>query len=276
MMAPRLHFTEVEEKYCVDSGDGTTEQGVFISDPRYKAVAPMFAERVLPIVALFGPPQPKWKKLLGVAPPIPIDHQQRKLFGGHAGVVGNGRVWTALHNVFHGNHQLDKAWSQLQMLEVIPFNFLWVQDNKDPVTLSQGQWGRTDICSIRPIRYARRLPKGFRRSDRQPKVGDAVGIVVHRTWDLTQELVGVPLNTLPRPVEHLYGDTHQTAVLTGKITHVSPKTIEYNINAYKGCSGAVVFYLEDEYGSLTTNAEAVGVHAGAVGGSFNTGFRFPH
>ena len=69
----------------------------------------------------------------------------------------------------------------------------------------------------------------------------------------------------PNKLQRIFGSPGQVNVYTGRITLVGDHHIEYDINSYRGCSGAVVFLLdvnqpqsvrEGDYG------KAIAIHAG--------------
>ena len=74
------------------------------------------------------------------------------------------------------------------------------------------------------------------------------------------------VNVSDDDLRRIFGSPGNVNIYTGKITLVGDHHIEYDINSYTGCSGAVVFLLdvnqprsvrEDDYG------KAIAIHAGA-------------
>lgn len=67
----------------------------------------------------------------------------------------------------------------------------------------------------------------------------------------------------------IYGPPKTAHIYTGKITMVSEHHIEYDINSFEGCSGAVVFLLgletqpNDSGVTHDDVGKAIAVHAGA-------------
>lgn len=69
-------------------------------------------------------------------------------------------------------------------------------------------------------------------------------------------------------IKKYYGEPGRVRVniYTGDIKYVGPKHIEYSINSFTGCSGAIVFLLDkDQPASVDASdfGKAVAVHSGA-------------
>jgi hypothetical protein len=99
-------------------------------------------------------------------------------------------------------------------------------------------------------------------------VGHKISIAVFRTFQITHR------STNP---EVFYGADGQSRIYTGTVTEISAngKTFGHNINAYMGCSGAIVFLLDkdqpedlDEY----LHGWAVGIHTGGLDDNNHLGF----
>jgi hypothetical protein len=54
--------------------------------------------------------------------------------------------------------------------------------------------------------------------------------------------IDLPVNEVD--IRRIYGRSGQVNIYTGKIKYVGAKHIEYDINAFTGCAGAVVFLLD--------------------------------
>lgn len=118
-------------------------------------------------------------------------------------------------------------------------------------------------------RHFVKAPNGFRL-----RVGQKIGMAVYRTFDITHEDAKAPTNV---SLEDVYGKKLQACVYTGIVTEVSEndQTFCHSINAFEGCSGAVVFLLdqnqevqvEDEFHGM-----AVGIHVGGLDLNNNIAF----
>jgi len=68
-------------------------------------------------------------------------------------------------------------------------------------------------------------------------------------------------------LDEIYGKPNEVNIYTGEITHVGEKHIEYDINSFTSCSGAIVFLLDkDQPESVDPrldHGKAVAIHAGA-------------
>jgi hypothetical protein len=107
------------------------------------------------------------------------------------------------------------------------------------------------------------------------QVGLKIGMAVFRTFEITHEDAKAPSNV---ELEDFYGQKLQACVYTGKVTEVSAndRTFCHDINAFEGCSGAVIFVLdrnqpvhvEEQYHGM-----AVGVHVGGLDLHNNIAFK---
>ena len=78
-------------------------------------------------------------------------------------------------------------------------------------------------------------------------------------------------------LETIYGKHNQVNIYTGEILYVGPDFIEYDINSFMGCSGAVVFLLDMNQPDSLDQAnygKAIAIHSGAhpTVGDRNVGF----
>jgi hypothetical protein len=100
------------------------------------------------------------------------------------------------------------------------------------------------------------------------KVGQKIGIGVYSDTGATKTTVGNP-NVSEEELVRIYGPPKAIHIYTGKITMVSTHHIEYDINSFEGCSGAVVFLLGletqpvDSGVTLDDVGKAIAVHVGA-------------
>jgi hypothetical protein len=92
--------------------------------------------------------------------------------------------------------------------------------------------------------------------------------------------VGNP-NVSQGELNRIYGPPKKTHIYTGTITLTSTHHIEYDINAFEGCSGAVVFLLGLETQpanagvTLKDVGKVIAVHAGShLREVKNLGFKF--
>lgn len=79
-------------------------------------------------------------------------------------------------------------------------------------------------------------------------------------------------------LEKLFGPAGAITIYTGKITFVGDHHIEYSVNSFKGCSGAIVFLLNydqpEESVKKSDYGKAIAVHAGfATSLGTNLGFK---
>ena len=106
------------------------------------------------------------------------------------------------------------------------------------------------------------------RVDYRFQVGQKIGMAVYRDFVVTAEDAGRPRNTLSvYDLRSIYGRENRVNVYTGQITHVSPdgKAFEHNVNTFAGCSGAVVFLLDEGQPDSVDPSDygkAVAIHAG--------------
>lgn len=97
------------------------------------------------------------------------------------------------------------------------------------------------------------------------KVGIAVLNILAPTRKTASHDPSVPLDLKPGQLKEIYGAEMVAKVYTGKITVVGEHHIEYDINSFEGCSGAIVFLLdEDQHESVSKEdyGGAIAVHAG--------------
>ena len=101
------------------------------------------------------------------------------------------------------------------------------------------------------------------------KVGQRVGIAVFNTVQPTAKSASphpnVPLPLTPDQLKEIYGEALEKKVYAGTITFVGEHHVEYDINAFEGCAGAIVFLLDvDQHESVSPQdyGNAIGVHTG--------------
>jgi hypothetical protein len=107
--------------------------------------------------------------------------------------------------------------------------------------------------------------------------GHKIGIAVFRTYEITHEDAEAPPYV---ELTKVYGQQHQACIYTGTVTEISAngKTFLHDINTFEGCSGAVVFLLDQNQPSDVTDTLhglAVGIHSGGVDDRNNYAFKLP-
>ena len=107
------------------------------------------------------------------------------------------------------------------------------------------------------------------RDDYEFQVGQKVGIAVFRSFELSADDTGMPSNSVTADeLRQIFGREGRVNIYTGQITNVSPgkEAFEHNINAFRGCSGAVIFLLDVDQEGLgvmeSDYGKAIGVQAG--------------
>lgn len=107
------------------------------------------------------------------------------------------------------------------------------------------------------------------------RVGHKIGMAVYRTFDITHEDAGAPISV---HLTDIYGPKHQVCIYMGEVTEVSEKsdTFCHSINTFEGCSGAVVFLLDQgqDAPQEVVDGMAVGIHVGGLDKNNNIGFMF--
>ena len=117
-------------------------------------------------------------------------------------------------------------------------------------------------------------------TDFRLRVGHGIAIVVYRTFDIANEDTGL-LPSSNVDLEAVYGPQQMACVYTGNVTEISTngKTFCHDINAFVGCSGAVVFLVDEqpddfEFGIEEVRGKAVGIHVGGLDAANNIPFLF--
>mmetsp|Transcript_33334 Transcript_33334/g.50290 ORF Transcript_33334/g.50290 Transcript_33334/m.50290 type:complete len:143 (+) Transcript_33334:1004-1432(+) len=67
-------------------------------------------------------------------------------------------------------------------------------------------------------------------------------------------------------IKKYYGEPGRVNIYTGEIKYVGPKHIEYSINSFTGCFGAIVFLLDKDQPASVDQSDwgrAVAIHSGA-------------
>jgi hypothetical protein len=98
-----------------------------------------------------------------------------------------------------------------------------------------------DPVSIHIAKYSfDKVREGF-----QYKAGQKVGITVYSDTGATPKTAGT-LDIDQERLDQIYGRRRHTHIYTGKITYVGEQHIEDDVNAFEGCSGAIVFLLNTD------------------------------
>jgi hypothetical protein len=109
------------------------------------------------------------------------------------------------------------------------------------------------------------------RESFQFEIGQKVGIAIMFTSEskpTSKTVAGVGEHSVrsnDTELEAIYGLPDVVNIYTGRITHIGSEHIEYDINAFTGCSGASVFLLDQDQPSSVQSCDfgkAVAVHAG--------------
>lgn len=122
------------------------------------------------------------------------------------------------------------------------------------------------------------------RSGYRFKQGQKIGIAVYRNFRLESQDVGYPALTFDdEQLKEIYGRENRVNIYTGEITRVSDdfQWFEHNLNTHKGCSGAIVFLLDEgqntELGVIgDDHGKAIAVHGGGdrfEGKAINVAFK---
>ena len=118
------------------------------------------------------------------------------------------------------------------------------------------------------------------------QLGQKIGMAVYRNFEVTPEDAGMPPNSITvDELRQIFGREGRVNIYTGQITNVSPgkEAFEHNINAFRGCSGAVIFLLDvdqEGFGVIENDyGKAIAVHVGGdrlSGGTIvNFAFKIP-
>lgn len=109
------------------------------------------------------------------------------------------------------------------------------------------------------------------------KRGHRIGMAVYRLHDIDHEDAEAPTSI---DLVARYGPRQQACIYTGEVTEISAngKTFGHDINTFEGCSGAVIFLLDEgQPDDLDSDLYglAVGIHSGGLDISNNFAFKLP-
>merc|ERR1712176_59641 len=92
---------------------------------------------------------------------------------------------------------------------------------------------------------------------------------IYRNFEVTPYDAGIsPTTTTVEELRLIFGQEDSVNIYTGQIVNVSQDqhTFEHNINSYRGCSGAVIFLLDQNQNGNgvdnTDHGKAIAIHAG--------------
>ena len=145
----------------------------------------------------------------------------------------------------------------------------WRPDETDRLDIS----GATSFYGV----DITRSPKAYRHKDLSQEfflfervadnfslvVGQKIGLVVYNVSDVSAESAMAPEISAAQ-LRKIYGGKGDVVIHTGEILAVGEKHIEYDINSYGGCSGALLFLLDrNQPGSVPSSeyGKAVAVHS---------------
>ena len=142
-----------------------------------------------------------------------------------------------------------------------------IQDGSSPACIARHSFSK--VSRSKPVAAAPAANDDTRYFS--PEVGQKVGIAVRfsdESKPTHKTIVGLndPDELENVDIEKYYGKPGQVNIYTGEITYVGPKHIEYTINSFTGCSGAVVFLLDQDQPDSVHRSQfgrAIAVHTGA-------------
>ena len=158
-------------------------------------------------------------------------------------------------------------------------------DENDPIT-----WQYHDVTkapkAINPRSRLTLKSLSFElvRDDFEFQPGQKIGMTIYRNFEVTPDDAGIsPATTTVEELRLIFGQENSVNIYTGQIVNVSQdqQTLEHNINAYRGCSGAVIFLLDQNQNgkgvSDSDYGKAIAIHAGgdelSDGNIINFGFK---
>jgi hypothetical protein len=196
---------------------------------------------------------------------------------------------TALHNVNAFNatdeifkeallvfgtddYKLDLEFDEggIDASRVVPRPFRDHENNLVPWNTVDLTWGRVIIgpTCLNDILHIMRESSNFEpvRDDFVYEVGQKVGIAVYSDTGATKKTASAPAHVTDETLREVFGEPRQTNIYTGEIKYVGTHHLEYDINSFNGCSGAVVFLLDKKQPASVLESDwgcAIAVHAGA-------------
>ena len=146
---------------------------------------------------------------------------------------------------------------------------LWAEGD---VSVGTTMTDDSNSLTKKPRQYVK-APDSFRL-----QVGDKIGMAVFRTFDITHADAKAPAAV---DLVEVFGRKNQVCIYTGEVTEVSAngKTFCHSINTFEGCSGSVIFLLDEGQGArvleilvLVSEGMAVGIHVGGLDDANNLAF----
>jgi hypothetical protein len=224
----------------------------------------------------------------------------------HAGTPSRCTVFpvTAKHNLRQVNSYHPIAANLQIPGAVVEFDsgdLDWLPTPADSIDLRAGVEARSAVCPwgfdvsvgrliSEPENPATDARLAFTkvRSSFNLKEGQKVGIAVlfsEESKPKASTIAGAYDFDLPvneADIRRIYGRSGEVNIYTGKIKYVGVTHIEYDINSFTGCSGAVVFLLDENQPEDSVQecdyGKAVAIHSGAhpSQGDRNYGFMLKH
>lgn len=133
------------------------------------------------------------------------------------------------------------------------------------IDISVGQTVSNRSDGVTNDRYSWELAGRNYEFKKDQKVGIAVFNTLQPTAKSASPDPNAPLAFTPEELAEIYGRALETKVYAGRITCVGENHIEYDINTFEGCSGAIVFLLdENQHESVAPEdcGKAIAIHAG--------------
>jgi hypothetical protein len=170
------------------------------------------------------------------------------------------------------DYKLDLEFDEggIDASRVVPPPFRDHENNLVPWNTVDLTWGRLIIgpTCLNDILYIMHESSNFEpvREDFVFEVGQKVGIAVYSVTGATQKTASAPAHVTDEMLREVFGEARQTNIYTGEIKHVGTHHLEYDVNSFNGCSGAVVFLLDKKQPLSVLESDwgcAIAVHAGA-------------
>ena len=132
----------------------------------------------------------------------------------------------------------------------------YIEDSENPSCMARVSFDRIRMKT-------EKLQKGM-------KVGMAV-FFTEKAQPTRETIVGIdgtkiPQNFSEAQIESYFGQPDRVNIYTGEILYVGEKHIEYDINSFTGCSGAIVFVLDTNQPAWVDQhdwGKAIAIHSGA-------------
>jgi hypothetical protein len=146
-------------------------------------------------------------------------------------------------------------------------------------TKNEITWNADDISFGDKITDPSKLTEASRLFEKIPNdfkvcVGHKIGALVYCTFDITHDDAKAPPDT---DLVQVYGQKFQVCIYTGQVTEISAngQTFCHDINTFEGCSGAIIFLLDQNQPddvAAEFHGMAVGINVGGLDKETNIGF----